>query len=373
MKFEGNKDFSNLIKVLNKIAAVRYHKETVIPILMQVIDGRENVVVQVATDRNEATVVHPTATECPGNAYIFDITDLNRVVSKLSSTYDVEAKDERLTIKSKRTKYTLKEEGLGEVVPLKPVDWRAGNSAVMPSDDFIQALSVTPTYVAKSDHRQFLCGACVSVNNNSLRISATEGHKLITTKSACKGDGKEWEAIIPLKQVAVIVDLFKGQSGDMWIRLGEGELMKHLNLELNGISYTTTIIEGPYPNVAKLIPEDPPNLIDVDAKDFKDTATTALSISKGLGDDTVHLNISSGVLKIEAANREASSSIQAKTRVLGEVHMKFSGDHLLNSLNLIASQGKDNRVLMYFDDAQHAVKLHSDNQPDQTIVVMPQR
>ena len=171
--------------------------------------------------------------------------------------------------------------------------------------------------------------------------------------------------IVPRKGVLELQRLLGG-DGDLSLYLGSN----HIRIQLDGIRFTSKLIDGRFPEYDRVIPKNPGNELVGDRDLLKGAMqrTAILSNEKYRG---IRLMLDSGGLKLQAHNPEQEEAEE-------EVELEYTGDDMEIGFNvnylldaLAAVDGKE--VSMAFVDANASCLIRDPGNENSKYVVMPMR
>jgi DNA polymerase-3 subunit beta len=179
------------------------------------------------------------------------------------------------------------------------------------------------------------------------------------------GELPEQQVIVPRKGVLELQRLMTGE-GELTIELGTN----HVRIQLEGIRFTSKLIDGRFPEYERVIPQDTSNTMSADRGLFKAALqrTAILSNEKYRG---IRLIIRSGGLLLQAHNpeqEEAEEEIE-----IGydgeEIEIGFNVNYLLDAIGAIESD----EVSLSLVDSNSSCLLREPGKDDCKYVVMPMR
>ena len=223
--------------------------------------------------------------------------------------------------------------------------------------------------MAQQDVRVFLNGMLLEVGDNTLRAVATDGHRLAMASQNCETSvqgGSTTQAIVPRKAVVEMGRLLDEEDETLSLQLGSN----HLKVTKGGVTLTTKLVDGQFPDYEKVVPKDASRVLSGDRDTLKQGFQRAsiLSNEKYRG---VRLAISPESLMIQANNPEQEEAEET-------VPVQFSGDqleigfnvsYLLDVLSVIDSE----QVQMSVSDANSSALLEAVDDNNAVYVVMPMR
>ncbi|MCB1844628.1 MAG: DNA polymerase III subunit beta, partial [Halioglobus sp.] len=128
---------------------------------------------------------------------------------------------------------------------------------------------------------------------------ATDGHRLALCQQELKGSGvSEQQVIVPRKGVLELQRLLSGE-GAVALEFGSN----HIRVQLEGIRFTSKLIDGRFPEYERVIPQDTSNRLSADRLVFRNALqrTAILSNEKYRG---IRLIIKDSGVTIQAHNPE---------------------------------------------------------------------
>ncbi len=220
--------------------------------------------------------------------------------------------------------------------------------------------------MAQQDVRYYLNGLLVETDGKHLRAVATDGHRLALCQVELSGKKMpEQQVIVPRKGVLELQRLMSGE-GDVDLQLGSN----HIRIELEGIRFTSKLIDGRFPEYERVIPQDTSNQLAADRELFKGALqrTAILSNEKYRG---IRLIIRDSGVVLQAHNPEQEEAEEElEVNYKGEdIEIGFNVNYLLDSLGAIESE----EVTLSVVDGNSSCLLREPGNDDCKYVVMPMR
>jgi len=158
-------------------------------------------------------------------------------------------KDDKLTMSSGRSRYVLATLPVSEFPSSEKAD--AEHTLSLPAASLASMMERTSFAMASNDVRHYLNGALLVVEPGSLRMVATDGHRLAQADSPCESADMTRSAIIPSKAIAEILRLIKANSeGDVTLGFSTGSL----SIKMATATMTTKLVDGRYPDYKAVVP-----------------------------------------------------------------------------------------------------------------------
>ena len=270
----------------------------------------------------------------------------------------------KVTVRSGRSKFTLTTLPAAEFPTVEDIN--ADKAIDVPQETLARLLEKTHFAMAQQDVRYYLNGLLIESGGTKLKAVATDGHRLALCQVDLDGGAlPEKQVIVPRKGVLELQRLMSGE-GDLSLALGSN----HIRIQLDGIRFTSKLIDGRFPEYDRVIPKDPGNELIGDRTLLKGAMqrTAILSNEKYRG---IRLVIRDGGLLLQAHNPEQEEAEE-------EVEVKYTGDdmeigfnvnYLVDALAVVETE----EVSMAFVDANSSCLLREPGNDDCKYVVMPMR
>jgi DNA polymerase III subunit beta len=268
---------------------------------------------------------------------------------------------DRVTLRAGRSRFTLSTLPASE---FPTIDEVAGQQRIkLGQSDLKRLLDKTQFSMAHQDVRYYLNGLLIEAKNGELRAVATDGHRLALAEMKTEVEG-EIQVIVPRKGVLELSRLLHG-DGEVSVAIGTN----HIQVELDGIRFTSKLIDGRFPDYDRVIPQDG-EILKVDRPLVREALQRAaiLSNEKYRG---IRLLVSENTLKIQAHNpeqEEAEEEVEV-TYTGPDVEIGFNVNYLLDALQAVDSD----EVLISVTDANSSCLISVADDDDCRYVVMPMR
>jgi DNA polymerase-3 subunit beta len=271
---------------------------------------------------------------------------------------------EKLNVKSGRSRFSLMTLPAAEFPSVEDIN--AEQSVSVSQADLTKLLDKTHFSMAQQDVRYYLNGLLLETGKKHLRAVATDGHRLALCEVGLEQKGlPEQQVIVPRKGVLELQRLIGG-DGDLELVLGSN----HIRIQLEGIRFTSKLIDGRFPEYERVIPQDTSNQLTTDREAFRGALqrTAILSNEKYRG---IRLIIKTGALLLQAHNPEQEEAEE-------EVEISYDGDdieigfnvnYLLDALGVIESD----EVALAVVDGNSSCLLREPGNDESKYVVMPMR
>lgn len=277
---------------------------------------------------------------------------------------EINASADKLHVRSGRSKFTLATLPATEFPTIE--DIKAGQTIQLPQAVLIRLIEKTHFSMAQQDVRYYLNGMLLETSGKHVRTVATDGHRLALCEAELDGDAMvEQQIIVPRKGVLELQRLMNGE-GMLNIELGPN----HLRIQLDGIRFTSKLIDGRFPEYERVIPKDSTNELRADREILRAALqrTAILSNEKYRG---IRLIIRDGGIVLQAHNPEQEEAEE-------ELEVSYSGDdieigfnvnYLLDALGAVDGD----TVTLSVQDSNSSCLIRDPASDDCKFVVMPMR
>ena len=364
MKFTAAREA--LLKPLQAVIGVVERRQTM-PILSNVlIVAKDGQLTVTATDL-EVELVAQTEIEAEADGEITvsgrKLLDICRALPE-GSEITVSLSGEKLSVRSGRSKFNLVTLPAGEFPVVE--DIKAGQTITISQKSLGRLIEKTHFSMAQQDVRYYLNGMLLETGGSYLKAVATDGHRLALCQAELKGgDLQEQQVIVPRKGVLELQRLMSGK-GKLDIELG----VNHVRIQLEGIRFTSKLIDGRFPEYERVIPKESANELKAVCAEFKSALlrTAILSNEKYRG---IRLVIRDSGIVLQAHNPEQEEAEEELgVEYSGEdIEIGFNVNYLLDALNAV--EGDD--VTLSVQDSNSSCLIRQPGNDDCTFVVMPMR
>ncbi|MEP6989765.1 MAG: DNA polymerase III subunit beta [bacterium] len=203
------------------------------------------------------------------------------------------------------------------------------------SGDLQKLISHTAFAVSTEESRPILNGVLWELKPDSMRMVATNGHRLAKMEVPITSSGTpSADLIIPPKALDQIRRLF---PADEELEIARGD--NHLGFRSPFTSVFTRLIEGPYPNYDQVIPKDNDRVAIAD----KSALTSALKRMSVIASDQTHrirLSFNSGILRFSVQTPDLGEATdELAIRYVGDqLDIGFNASYLLEILRYIPTE-----------------------------------
>ncbi|MGH6675840.1 MAG: DNA polymerase III subunit beta, partial [Xanthobacteraceae bacterium] len=301
---------SELLKSLGHVHRVVERRNT-IPILANVLLRAERSQLSLKatdldveiTDSIAAEVAPAGSTTVPAHM-IFDI------VRKLpeGAQIVIESSGDRaaLTIRAGRSRFTLQTLPESDFPDLAPGEMT--HKFTLKAADLKRLIEKTQFAISTEETRYYLNGiylhAPAGGKAQTLRAVATDGHRLAQMEIELPQGAEGMPGVIvPRKTVGEVQRLLEDNKADVLIELSPGKM----RFTVGDVVLTSKLIDGTFPDYARVIPVNNDKELIVDRKEFEAAVDRVSTVSSERG-RAVKLSVAGGKLSLSVTNPDSGSA-----------------------------------------------------------------
>jgi DNA polymerase-3 subunit beta len=305
------------------------------------------------------TVQQPGDITVPGRK-LLDI--FRSLPEKTNVTLSTE--NERVSVRAGRSRFTLSSLPAAEFPLVEEINTQQTLS--VPQGEFRRLIDKTHFSMAQQDVRYYLNGLLLETDGKALRAVATDGHRLALCEMELAGKAQTTHQVIVPRKGVLELQRILGTEGTIELAVGTN----HVRAQIGDIRFTSKLIDGRFPEYARVIPANPPRPVEADREALRQALqrTAILSNEKYRG---IRLTVRPDLLTLQAHNPEQEEAEdQVEVSYKGEeVEIGFNVNYLLDALSAV----EGDRVEIGLTDSNSSCLVHAPGVLNTRYVVMPMR
>jgi DNA polymerase-3 subunit beta len=277
----------------------------------------------------------------------------------------LQQQDKRLLVKAGKSRFALQTLPAEDFPRLaRP----AGDVAsfALSQRDLRRVLGLVQYAMAQQDIRYYLNGLLMIVEERSLKLVATDGHRLAYAALKLGADLPRQEVIVPRKTVLELSKLLAESDEEVRIELSATQAA----FSFGAVELISKLIDGKFPDYTRVIPTGHKNRLQVGREPLRQALQRAaiLSNEKFRGVRWVLADASLKIVSSNAEQEEAQEDLEVKYS--GEaLDIGFNVNYLLDVLNNVAGES----IECVFGDSASSALISYATEKDFKYVVMPMR
>lgn len=358
---------ATLLKVLGHVQSVVERRNT-IPILGNVmITAESGSVTMTATDLDiQATETAPAQVEIAGATTVPAHT-FHDIVRKMPDgcMVQISVSDEKMIVASGRSRFTL------PILPSDDFPLLANDELPiklsLPSETLSAMFGRARYAISTEETRYYLNGIFFHSIDDTLFSVSTDGHRLVQISIPHpEGTAEIAGIIVPRKCVSEVLKVVDDIDGEIHISLSETKI----RFEIGNLVYTSKLIDGTYPDYARVIPTTNDKDVLVDAKALAEAIDRVATITTERT-RSVKVKLKRNELTLSVTSPETGLATET-------VDVEYDGEPLEIGFNArylldVLLQDRDGEIKIAFKNPSDPVLFTSERRPGDLGVVMPTR
>lgn len=259
---------SELLSQLGIVKGVINSKNT-LPILDNFLFNLEGNVLKISASDLESTLnTQLTLENASGDGVIAieakRLTDMLKEFSDQPLTFKINMDNYTVDIFSENGKFTIMGQNGEEFPKLPELNASAAASFQLSSDIFLKGINSTIFATADDELRPVMNGIFIELAADSLRMVATDSHKLVRYTRHDVAPGTDASFILPKKSANILKSILAKDGNDIKVEFDE----KNAFVSLTDYNLVCRLVEGKYPAYSAVIPTDNPNKLAIDRSEF---------------------------------------------------------------------------------------------------------
>lgn len=279
------------------------------------------------------------------------------IIKKMPSDIVIKSKNEQtITIQSEEITLNLNGFPANEFPNVPQIDDHA--EIQIETKQLIDAFKQTVFAVAKNESRPVLTGVHIELDHNKLICAATDSHRLAIRETLISTNMKA-NCIVPSATINELLKLMNSKLEFVSIYLSES----HIIFTFGTTTLYSRLIEGKYPNISTLIPNEFQTVINIDRQRMLQGIDRSSLLASEWANNNVNLEIvneSTIQISSNASQIGKISETQQIDAIQGEkqFNISFDGRFMLDALRAI----KEETVTLSFSGSMRPILIEAGTQ-----------
>ena len=290
------------------------------------------------------------------------------IIKKMPSDIVIKSKNEQtITIQSEEITLNLNGFPANEFPNVPQIDDHA--EIQIETKQLIDAFKQTVFAVAKNESRPVLTGVHIELDHNKLICAATDSHRLAIRETLISTNMKA-NCIVPSATINELLKLMNSNLEFVSIYLSES----HIIFTFGTTTLYSRLIEGKYPNISTLIPNEFQTVINIDRQRMLQGVDRSSLLASEWANNNVNLEIvneSTIQISSNASQIGKISETQQIDAIQGEkqFNISFDGRFMLDALRAI----KEETVTLSFSGSMRPILIEAGTQCAAIHLISPVR
>ncbi|HHB2166312.1 TPA: DNA polymerase III subunit beta [Bacillus cereus] len=290
------------------------------------------------------------------------------IIKKMPSDIVIKSKNEQtITIQSGEITLNLNGFPVNEFPNVPQIDDHT--EIQIETKQLIDAVKQTVFAVAKNESRPVLTGVHIELDHNKLICAATDSHRLAIRETLISTNMKA-NCIVPSATINELLKLMNSNLEFVSIYLSES----HIIFTFGTTTLYSRLIEGKYPNISTLIPNEFQTVINIDRQRMLQGVDRSSLLASEWANNNVNLEIvneSTIQISSNASQIGKISETQQIDVIQGEkqLNISFDGRFMLDALRAI----KEKTVTLSFSGSMRPILIEAGTQSAAIHLISPVR
>lgn len=360
-------DRNNLLKPLQAVVGIVERKQP-LPILSNVLIKKNKNGIGFITTDLEIQIEAQLKVELEGieSSVTVSAKKLQEILRALpdNSIVSLEDQENRLLVKANKSRFSL------QTLPAQdfPIltEQLVGASRIEIEQGVLLRLLGSVQYaMAQQDIRYYLNGVLMVIDGTSIKLIATDGHRLAFISEELNESHQKQEIILSRKTVNELLKLLTDSKDKVQLELAE----KQIRVSLDNVVLTSKVIDGKFPDYNRVIPNHT-NHLTLDRLTILQALQRAAILSNEKFRGVRLLLTEKNMCVISSNSEQEEAQEEIETNYAGiPLDIGFNVNYLLDGINNINTQ----TITLSFGDQNSSLLITIPEKTNYKYVVMPMR
>jgi|TARA_B100000959_G_scaffold287315_1_gene371034 DNA polymerase-3 subunit beta len=172
------------------------------------------------------------------------------------STLKIIGDDDKLNVRSSDSRFKVFGFPISEAPQVRTFDDVEPDFSIDGSS--FRGLMERTVFAAATDHSRYaINGVHIDLRDSTIRLVATNGHRLALSTGPCDSNCEKIDCIVPTKAMVLLKRLLHDGGGVVSVKINDGQIIFHVDHEGGYTStLTSNLVEGTFPPFEDVIPKD---------------------------------------------------------------------------------------------------------------------
>ncbi|MDN4473884.1 DNA polymerase III subunit beta [Demequina zhanjiangensis] len=211
-------------------------------------------------------------------------------------------------------------------------------SGTIDGAEFQQAVAQVSVAASRDETLPILTGIRIEIEGSHVSLLATDRYRLALRELSWKPSASDASAI-SLVRAKTLTETAKALgAGDVTVALSSGQGIDLVGFSAGGLVTTSLLMDGDYPQVRRLFPDESPITAVVRTQDLIDATRRVSLVAER--NSSVRLAFLEGEVTLDAGQTEDAQASEALEATVegGDITVAFNPQYLLDGLNALGTE-----------------------------------
>ncbi|MBN2176286.1 MAG: DNA polymerase III subunit beta [Demequinaceae bacterium] len=206
-------------------------------------------------------------------------------------------------------------------------------SGTVDGASFLQAVTQVSSAASKDETLPILTGIRMEIEGPTISLLATDRYRLALRELTWKPNSIDVSAVALVRSKMLVESARSLGSGEVQVALSTESDVNLVGFASNGLITTSLLMDGEYPPVRRLFPDESPITAIVKTSDLIDATRRVSLVAER--NSSVRLAFSSGEVVLDAGQTEDAQALEALEATVegGDITVAFNPHYLLDGLS----------------------------------------
>ena len=211
-------------------------------------------------------------------------------------------------------------------------------SGVVDGSLFQQAVTQVSAAASRDETLPILTGVRIEIEGSHISLLATDRYRLALRELEWKPSSSNISAVALVRAKTLTETAKALGSGDVTVSLSAGQGVDLVGFEAGGLVTTSLLMDGDYPQVRRLFPDDSPITAVIKTSDLIEATRRVSLVAER--NSSVRLAFTQGEVTLDAGQSDDAQASEALESTLegDDITVAFNPTFLLDGLNALGSQ-----------------------------------
>jgi len=233
--------------------------------------------------------------------------------------------------------------------------------------DFKKLIEQTIFSISKEEVRPLLTGINFSIENNILKLVATDSYRLSKTSIKLEKEISNLNITVPGENLSALLKTLEEENGTIDIHFMSNNIL----FTTGKMIFSSRVLNGTYPDIHSLIPESFGLEVECDKKDFHAILARVSLLINEREKNIVHLEKEDSKIILTSSSQEIGKAVDEMEIEPSDkkknLKISFSARYMLDALNGVDG----NKIKLCFNDNSQPIIIKSEQNANLVQLILP--